>query len=392
MASIRKIIGNTGVSYQVRYASKERASGYGYSQFATMKAARDFIKNLGGLEEAPSGRTISVADSVDRWMDICEKIGRDGRERVEPETMKEYHRRARIMKEYVWAKYLHELTPADVIQFRNWLLEHKTRDLARRTLSSFHSVLIEMKQQGFLRNDPASGVTIKSGGRYEEEDVEVAIPTDQEMRDIYAAADRMGSKNAYMEKCWARYRPMIYLAGFSGMRPSEYRGLPWSNLSAGRIYVRQRADRTGIIGPVKSKAGRRAIFVPKLVTDMIFEWRDRCPESPLDLVFPTESGRPMALTNFTVSAWQPLMREAGLIDQVDVDGKAVQKPRYTPYALRHYYASKLIELGRDFKSIQTALGHSSIEITFNVYGHLIRDKDNSHREAAENLVTAVLQG
>jgi integrase len=83
------------------------------------------------------------------------------------------------------------------------------------------------------------------------------------------------------------------------------------------------------------------------------------------------------------------MKEAGLIDPEVKEGRAVQRPRYTPYALRHYYASKLIELGRDFKSIQTALGHSSIEITFNVYGHLIRDKEDAHRKAAETLMSSL---
>ena len=98
----------------------------------------------------------------------------------------------------------------------------------------------------------------------------------------------------------------------------------------------------------------------------------------------------MALTNFTTNAWQPLLKEAGLVDRTIVNGKRVEKTRYTPYALRHYYASKLIELGRDLKSIQTALGHSTIEITFNVYGHLIRDKDDKHREAAESLMATLL--
>ena len=73
--------------------------------------------------------------------------------------------------------------------FRSWLLEHKTRDLARRTLSSFHSVLIEMKLQGCLQDDPAAGLTIRSGGRYEDEDSEVEIPSDQEVRDILAATE-----------------------------------------------------------------------------------------------------------------------------------------------------------------------------------------------------------
>ena len=69
----------------------------------------------------------------------------------------------------------------------------------------------------------------------------------------------MGDKNDYMEKCWRRYRPMIYLAGFSGMRPPEIRGLAWPQITETAVHVKQRADQTGIIGPVKSKAGKRTI-------------------------------------------------------------------------------------------------------------------------------------
>lgn len=227
------------------------------------------MENLGQIRdrESPASAVCSVPDAVQRWLDICEKIGRDGREKVEPETLKEYRHRGRIMQEYAWDKDIRELEPADVVRFRNWLLENKTRDQARRTLSSFHSVLIEMIHQGHLRHDPAAGISIKSSGRYETDESEVEIPSDQELRDILAAADFMGGKNDFMRKCWARYRPMIYLAAFSGMRPSEYRGLPWANVFEDRVAVLQRADKTGIIGPVKSKAGRRTIYLPRLVTE-----------------------------------------------------------------------------------------------------------------------------
>jgi hypothetical protein len=53
-----------------------------------------------------------------------------------------------VIEEYAWTKNLPELEPADVVHFRNWLLQTKSRDLARRTLSSFHSIIIEMKHQG----------------------------------------------------------------------------------------------------------------------------------------------------------------------------------------------------------------------------------------------------
>src|SRR6202012_2431587 len=112
----------------------------------------------------------------------------------EPETLKEYNRRAQVMRRYAWSKQLHELEQADIVKFRTWLLENVTRDLARRTLSSFHSVLIEMKLQGFLKDDPAAHVTIRSGGRYEEDDDEVEIPSDQEVRDLLGATETLRLK------------------------------------------------------------------------------------------------------------------------------------------------------------------------------------------------------
>lgn len=346
MADIRKRTGAKGTTYQIRYPSKSATSGYAYASFDTMKEARAFSENLGAVKEAPSAK-LDVPSAVDRWLDICEKIGRDGRETVEPETLKEYKRRANVMKRFPWSKLLHELEQADIVQFRTWLLENVSRDLARRTLSSFHSVLIEMKLQGLLKDDPAAHITIRSGGRYEDDNNEVEIPSDQEVRDILAATETLRSKNEYMAKCWARYKPMIYLAVFSGMRPSEYRGLPWANVGNGLIQVKQRADKTGLIGPVKSKAGRRTLHISSKVTDMILEWRASCPKSEADLVFPTDTGKPILLFNFAVGAWAPLMREAGLVVSEKVGDKVISKPRYTPYCLRHYQASKLIEKSKD---------------------------------------------
>lgn len=392
MSDIRKRRGKKGTTYQVRYPSSRTKSGYAYATFDTLKEARAFVESgRASRGRAGADRSIrTVPQAIQLWLEICEKIGRDGREQVEAETLKEYRHRSRIMLAYEWSKPLQELEPADIVQFRNWLLETRSRDQARRTLSSFHSVLLEMKHQGKLAHDPAAGISIKAGGRYESEDGEVDIPSDQEMRDIYAAADAMGRKNDYMEKCWARHRPMIYLAGFSGMRPSEYRGLPWPNLHDGRVDVRQRADKTGVIGPVKSKAGRRTIYLPALVTDMIFEWRDRCPGSDLGLVFPTESGKPINLANFRTGAWIPLMKEVGLTEVEKADGREILRPKYTPYALRHYFASKLIEKGKDLKFIQEAMGHSKIEITLNVYGHLLKDREEAKKQTAEELASEIL--
>ncbi len=68
-----------------------------------------------------------------------------------------------------------------------------------------------------------------------------------------------------------------------------------------------------------------------------------------------------------------------------------QWPKYTMYCLRHYFASKLIESGQDFKYIQKVMGHSKIEITFNNYGHLIKGNEDVYQAAADNMAISVLK-
>src|SRR5690606_3456986 len=109
MADIRKRTGKKGTNYQVRYPSNTTSSGYAFATFNTLKEARYFTENLGSMKDVPGGVTMTIPEAVRRWLDICEKIGRDGREKVEPETLKEYQRRARVMSEYSWPKALHEI-------------------------------------------------------------------------------------------------------------------------------------------------------------------------------------------------------------------------------------------------------------------------------------------
>ena len=56
----------------------------------------------------------------------------------------------------------------------------------------------------------------------------------------------------------------------------------------------------------------------------------------------------------------------------EVDGEKVEKPKYVPYDLRHFYASVLIANRTDLKTIQTLMGHEDIKTTLNVYGHLLK--------------------
>jgi integrase len=66
-------------------------------------------------------------------------------------------------------------------------------------------------------------------------------------------------------------------------------------------------------------------------------------------------------------------------------------PKYGLHALRHACASLWIESGYNPKQIQRLMGHSSIKVTFDVYGHLFSDADADQR-AAEGVQARLLGG
>lgn len=159
MADIRKRKGAKGTTYQVRYATTATKCGYAYKTFATRKEALAFRDSTASRRHAAplAAEITAVAEGVQKWLDICEKEGRNGREPVTKYTLANYQYRADIMKRYPWDKELRDLTKPDIIHFRSWLLEHHSRDVAHKVLTSFHSMIREMVGRGVLLNDIAAG-------------------------------------------------------------------------------------------------------------------------------------------------------------------------------------------------------------------------------------------
>jgi integrase len=199
-----------------------------------------------------------------------------------------------------------------------------------------------------------------------------------------------------------RWRALLITAIFTGLRASELRGLRWQDidLKAGEIHVRQRADRFNEIGKPKSAAGERVVPFGKFVANTLKEWKLACPKSDGDLAFPNGKGNVESLGNIINRGLIPVQVAAGITlpvlntkgkPQKDAKGKPVMKAKYTGlHALRHFYASWLINrkeeggLGLPPKVVQERLGHSSITMTYDRYGHLFpRGDDAAEIDAAE---------
>lgn len=379
MTDIRKRAGRRGTTYQVRFRGPK---GYEYRTFDTMKEARAFRedrpaqKRLGGR----SAEIVTVDQAVDRWMDICAKEGRDGRDPITTHTRKCYQYRADLMKAYPWTKELADLGAPDVVEFRSWLLKHYGRDQARRTLTSFHSVIKEMATRGFIGSNVAAGITIRMDSRYKEP---VVIPEPGEVLALLQAADRLAnSKNKQTARTWERYRPMLYLAADSGMRPQETLALAGKNVLETGVKVDRAIERGGYrLSVTKTPAGRRFIDLSPDTLEMVTFYRDeKAVKNEHDLVFPTSTGHWQSVDTWRRRCFHEACAEAGLMETVVEDGESITRPKYRPYDLRHFYASVLIAKRTNLKRIQNLMGHENIRITLDVYGHLIEAAEISGEE------------
>jgi integrase len=151
--------------------------------------------------------------------------------------------------------------------------------------------------------------------------------------------------------------------------------------------VCQRADAWGTIGPTKSKAGKRDIPLAPIVVNTLKQWRADCPKSDCDLVFPSNRGKVERMWNVVEDAWYPLQIKCGLtVDtgKKDAEGKPIMGHRYGFHMLRHAAASLFIQYLRwTPKRLRAVMGHASVSMTFDLYGHLFENLEADRADMAK---------
>jgi integrase len=225
----------------------------------------------------------------------------------------------------------------------------------------------------------AQDVSIKDANRGKSKlKVGVGIPTPDEIRRIIQAASD-----------WQR--PLLLTLIFTGLRSSELRGLCWKHvdLHRGELHVCQRADEFNEIGKPKSESGDRVIPLGPLVLNALKQWKLACPKGELGLVFPNGSGNLEAHVNIIRRLLWPVQIAATVV------GKNGEAKYQGMHSFRHFFASWCINRKEDgglelpIKIVQERLGHSSIVMTSDVYGHLFPRKDDGRELAnAERLLLA----
>jgi integrase len=328
----------------------------------------------------PDSTSITVREAGELWLKRCND------DELEPDTIRIYRGNFRLhiepatvandvpngWKGTLGDVRLSQLTSPLCEAFRDYLLKSHSRVMARKTMSNFKAILSDSQRRGLIAYNPARPVRIAVRTR-ELAPIRIGeqIPSKADIRAILAASTDP-------------WRALFFTAAFTGMRSSELRGLIWPNvdLDGCVIHVRQRADSKCRIGPCKSVSGYRDIQISNAVVDELRRWRLICPPSRLNLVFPNGAGNIRLHAGICKYGWYEVQHQ---IKMERPNGKH----KYGFHSLRHFYASIMIEQGTSAKRLQSLLGHKTLAMTMDTYGHLF-PADDVETARINNAVSSVL--
>ena len=142
----------------------------------------------------------------------------------------------------------------------------------------------------------------------------------------------------------------------------------WSE-SGGRLERCKDGEDRWVTVPVSTLAALQAHCEAMDLEATLNDWT---PDQR-QLVFPNSVGGITRYGAFLGLVWQSLLRKAGL-------------PYRKPHAMRHSYATWLLEAGADIRWVRDQMGHVSIGETEGTYGHLVRE----HHERDVDALDAAL--
>ncbi len=369
--------------------------------FPRKKDAEAFANKAGvevrGHIHVADSDSVTVAEAAADW------LARARRE-LERGTCDQYRQHVDLhILPFIGNMKLSRLTVPAVRSFMDKLHdEGRSPAMVKAVRTSLGSIIAEAQERGkAIRNPVREMATNKKSTTSSEKrrkkrlEYGVDIPTHAEINTIIAHASD-------------RFRPLLTVAVFTGLRSSELRALRWADVDFDKrtIRVAQRADAYSDIGMPKSEAGQRTVPVGPHVINTLKEWKLRCPKGELDLVFPNTRGRLESHANLAKRGLIAPQLAAGLTKRkvkrdglrkpvLDANGKPIMvtSAKYEGmHALRHWFASWCLNRksdgGRELtpKLVQAYLGHSSIKLTFDTYGHLFPSQDDEAALAAAEAV------
>jgi integrase len=164
-----------------------------------------------------------------------------------------------------------------------------------------------------------------------------------------------------LEQKRSHYRVAFLTDFLTGLRSGELWALSWDDIdwNSKQIVVR-RSLWKGKFQTPKTAYSIRKVDIPDELVHELRLWKLACPVNEHDVVFPSPEGKLSIHENVVKRYFNPALEKAKL-------------RRVSFHSIRHSNASMRIRNGQNIKYIQQQLGHSSIKVTLDIYGHLFND-------------------
>jgi integrase len=349
MASVHRVDrtlkdGTTSTRWRVRWRNTDgqpRSENYNRKKAAEERKRQiEHQLDTGQYVNPHDGKTI-LNDYVDGWWGT--KVA------LKPKTEDSYRGLLRREIEPVFGKT--QINRIDSHAIEQWLIDMHTNGAStsriRQSYNLLHQILDHATRHRIIARNPAQG--IKPPGTQPKR-IPRAIKKTQLDRLINTVPDR--------------YQTLIATLGYTGLRWAEAIGLQRRHINMGRKQLHIESTLSEVNGHFHRVAPKtneeRIVLLPGFLVDMLAahmaEYVDGDDEA---LVFTLKEGQPIRGPNFRRRVWLPAC------EQVHVE--------CTIHELRHTAASLMFDLDWPIVSVSKTLGHSSISVTVNRYGHMYRD-------------------
>jgi integrase len=237
----------------------------------------------------------------------------------------------------------------------------KAKGLAPGTIGEARKVLRLVLQEAAradaIRRNPAQGIRVPRGER-----VEMVFLSPEEVFELAVAVANPPRPARHQLQTWPAYGLLVRFAAFSGLRAGEIGALRLGRVAIDGSWVEVAESVEEVHGQLVYGAPktytRRRVDLPAALTDEMAEHRATRPQDTDAFLFTGPAGGALRHTNFYRRFFKPAVVRAGL------------DPRTRFHDLRHTAAALMIGQGAHLLVVKERLGHSTIAVTADRYGHL----------------------
>lgn len=185
-----------------------------------------------------------------------------------------------------------------------------------------------------------------------------------------------------------RYRPLVLIGAYGGLRFGELAGLRRGRLDLLRgsvdvVEICTEVRGHQLYGPPKTRAGRRVVPLPRALVDELTTYTAGMAAD--ELVFTVPGGEPLRANNFRRRAWQSACVEVGVGEMVTIEGRR-KYVGLRPHDLRHTAVAFWIAAGASPKEIAARAGHASVVTVLDRYGHLLPGTEERVTDALDEML------